>query len=484
LKIRYKDARIVVKKMERIPLRNGLEFVDFCLQRLAMPNVRTMGRASISAAAGLLAIFTMAAAGLNAETFSLVVPEGAPLEISIDRRIAVRRVGEPVEAHLVRSVYAFNSEVIPAGSQLTGRVVRLDPVPLSRRIRSMMSGDFTPLRDPKAIFEKLYFPDGRVLRIETRPASLTGRVVRPDTFVSPEPKDSFTAKTVEFVRTGLLNAREEVVNTWKSDDKWDRLQQAGYSYLPYHPQFIPKRTQVAVELEEPLTFGTVRIDSIHGDSAMLPPVDSIVNARMISTVTSTSEPGTRVEAIVSEPLYADDQLLLPEGTRLIGTVVDSQAAASWRRGGKVRFSFQWMELPPGVKSSRRMYHLQAILAGVDTERISNIKVDQEGGSESVESVTRFFAPALKALIGTQVFDDTQQSPGQGQGGNRTWRTLAGASGFGVVGSVASQISRDAGTGLGFYGLGWSVFTHIVARGRNVVFMPDTPVRLRLVSAAT
>jgi hypothetical protein len=449
-----------------------------------MPNVRTRRRLPISAAA-FLSLFAAVAVGLNGETFSLIVPEGAPLEISLDRRVNVRRIGEPVEAHLVRSVFAFNQEVIPAGSQLTGRVVRLDPVPISRRIRSMMSGDFTPLRDPKAVFEKLYFPDGRVLHIQTLPTSLMGRVVRPDTFVDPEPKDSFAGKTVEFVRTGLINAREEVVNTWKSDDKWDRLQQAGYSYLPYHPQFIPKRTQVAVELREPLAFGTVRIDSIQGDSAMMPPVDSIIIARLVSTVTSTSEPGTRVEAIVSEPLYSGDDLLLPEGTRLIGTVVDSQAAASWRRGGKLRFSFQWMELPPGIQSTRRMYHLQAILAGVDTERISNIKVDSEGGSESVESVTRFFAPALKALIGSQVFDDTQQAPGQGgQGSNRTWRTLAGASGFGVVGSVASQISRDAGTGLGFYGLGWSVFTHIVARGRNVVFMPDTPVRLRLVTGAT
>jgi hypothetical protein len=449
-----------------------------------MPNLRTPGHLPLSAVA-LLFLFATVAAGLKADTFSLVVPAGAPFEISLDRRVNVGRIGEPVEAHLVRSVFAFNQEVIPAGSQLTGRVVRFDSLPASRRIRSMMSGDFTPLRDPKAVFEKLYFPDGRVLDIQTRPTSLMGRVVRPDTLISPEPKDSFTGKTVEFVRTGLINAREEVVNAWKSDDKWDRLQQAGYSYLPYHPQFIPKRTQVAVELNEPLTFGTVQIDSIHGDSAMLPPVDSIISARLVSTVTSTSQPGTRVEAIVSEPLYSGKQLLLPEGTRLIGSVADSQAAASWRRGGRVRFSFQWMELPPGVQSPRRMYHLQAILAGVDTERISNIKVDAEGGSESVESITRFFAPALKALIGSQVFDDSQQGPGQGgQGSNRTWRTLAGASGFGVVGSVASQISRDAGTGLGFYGLGWSVFTHIVARGRNVVFMPDTPVLLRLVSSAT
>jgi hypothetical protein len=455
---------------------------DFAFKRTHIREL--MRRTVIATAAGLIAIGTLAGPGLNAETFSLVVPAGAPLEISIDRRISVRHVGEPVEAHLVRPVYAFNREVIPAGSQLTGRVVRLDPVPRPRRIRSMMSGDFTPLRDPKAVFEKLYFPDGRVLRIETRPASMMGKVVRPATQIAPEPKDTFAGKTAEFVRAGFLNAREEVVNAWKSDDKWDRLQQAGYSYLPYHPQFISKRTQVAVELREPLAFGTVRIDSIKGDSAMLPPVDSIISARMASTVTSTSQPGTRVEAIVSEPLYADDRLLLPEGTRLIGTVVDSQAAGSWRRGGKVRFSFQWMELPPAVASSRRMYRLQAILAGIDTGRISNIKVDEEGGSQAVEPVTRFFAPALKALIGTQVFDETQQSASQGQGGTRTWRTLAGASGFGVVGSVASQISRDAGTGLGFYGLGWSVFTHIVERGHNVVFAQDTPVRIRLINTPT
>ena len=85
-----------------------------------------MGCTSISAA-GLLAIFATVAPVLNAETFPLVVPEGAPLEISIDRRISIRHVGEPVEAHLVRAIYAFSREVIPVGSQLTGRV--FDSIP-------------------------------------------------------------------------------------------------------------------------------------------------------------------------------------------------------------------------------------------------------------------------------------------------------------------------------------------------------------------
>ena len=125
-----------------------------------------------------------------------------------------------------------------------------------------MNGDFTPLRDPKVVFKKLYFPDGRVLRIETKPASMIGPCGAPGYMTRPEPKDTFTGKTVEFVRTGFLNAREEVVNTWKSDDKWDRLQQAGYSYLPYHPQYVPKLTQVAVELKKPLRLreGSDRFD--------------------------------------------------------------------------------------------------------------------------------------------------------------------------------------------------------------------------------
>jgi hypothetical protein len=427
-------------------------------------------------------LLTAAIPAWCAETFPLVVPEGAPFEISIDRRIPLGRVGEPVEAHLVQPIFAFNQLVIPEGSRVTGHVVRLDSVPLQRRVRRVMSGDFTPLRDPKIVLEKLYFPDGRVLDIETKPTSAQGRVVRAEPTVPMEPKDTAVGKASEFVRAGFLNARQQLVHSWNADDKWDRLQETGYSYLPYHPQYVPKHTQVAVELNQPLTFGTVRIDSIDGDSATLPPVDSIIRARLASTVTSTSPPGTRVEAIVSEPLFQEDRLLLPEGARLIGTVVDSQAAASWRRGGKLRFSFQWMELPPSVGSSRRLYHLQAVLAGIGTERIRNVKVDSEGGSQSVEPLTRFLAPALKAFIGSQLVDDSQQGSSQSQAANRTWRTLAGASGFGVVGSVAAQISHDAATGLGFYGLGWSVFTHIVSRGSNVVFAQDTPVRLRLTTS--
>jgi hypothetical protein len=345
-----------------------------------------------------------------------------------------------------------------------------------------MSGDLTPLRNPLITFSKLITPDGRVMAINTTPRFGRGPVIRPEPTMKPEPRETLAGRTAEYVKTGFAYAREEVSTTWRSDDKWDRLVEMGYSYLPYHPQFIPAKTQISVELQEPLTFGTEEIGSIQNGKASFPPIDTIVRARMASAVSSTSKPGTRVEAIVSEPVYsASRKLLLPEGTKLIGTVMESQRAASWRRGGRLRFSFQWMELPPTVAAAQRLYRLEAIVSGADNLLAAPVKVDSEGGTRSVEPLTRFIAPALKMLIGSQMVDEDQQIGGQSQAARRTWSTLAGASGFGVLGSVAAQISHDAGTALSFYGLGWSIFTHVVAKGHNVVFLQGTPVTIRLLT---
>jgi hypothetical protein len=448
-----------------------------------VPKMEVMGRIPIRYVAMTLAGVVSLTPGLWSKTVPLIVPAGAPLHVSIDKKIPIKHVGEAVQGHLVRAVFAFDREVIPAGSRVTGEVVRLDPVSSQKRIRSIMNGDFTPLQNPQIAFNKLYLPDGRVLSIQTVPASGRGVIPQPDTSVHVQPKDNFLGRTQEFLRCGFASAREQAVSTWKSGDKWDRLQATAYSYLPYHPQFIPARTQIAVELREPLSFGSEKINSVHEHTVGLPPADSIVQARMTSPITSNSQPGTRVEAIVSKPLFSEDhQLLLPEGTRLIGTVVSSQPAASWRRGGRLRFSFQWMELPSIASRSNRLYRMDAILSGLDGPGSSMIKVDSEGGSRSVEPITRFIAPALKLLIGSQLVDNDQQIGGQSQTTKRTWSTLAGASGFGVVGSVASQISHEAGTGLGFYGLGWSVFTHIVAKGHTVIFSQDTPIQIRLMTS--
>ena len=75
----------------------------------------------------------------------LDVPSGAPLRIYLTKRVS-KKVGTPVEGKILEPVFAFDREVIPAGSSLTGSVSRTQPVTKWQRVRAILNGDFTPLR--------------------------------------------------------------------------------------------------------------------------------------------------------------------------------------------------------------------------------------------------------------------------------------------------------------------------------------------------
>jgi len=49
-----------------------------------------------------------------------------------------------------------------------------------------------------------------------------------------------------------------------------------------------------------------------------------------------------------------------------------------------------------------------------------------------------------------------------------------------VGAVASVLahSRPVSAGFAFYGAGWAVYSHFVARGVDVVFPKNTPMEIR------
>ena len=57
----------------------------------------------------------------------------------------------------------------------------------------------------------------------------------------------------------------------------------------------------------------------------------------------------------------------------------------------------------------------------------------------------------------------------GQNSNVSGRTLGGGLGFGLLGSALSQSSKYVGMAFGYYGLGWSVFSTVIARGQEVQF---------------
>jgi hypothetical protein len=166
---------------------------------------------------------------------------------------------------------------------------------------------------------------------------------------------------------------------------------------------------------------------------------------------------------------------------LIGTVVQAQPARWFRRSGRLRLRFRKIELPEPIPMTNRQLSVEATVARVDAIRKVRIKIDDEGVMKSIEPKTRFIAPAVQMFLGVNMLDDTNKNA-QSQSANRVVRAIAGASGLGVVGSIAAQFSSEAATGIGFYGAAWSVFNHVVARGHDILLVQNTPVQVRFGAA--
>jgi len=66
-----------------------------------------------------------------------------------------KRLAAPVEAKLLEPVFAFDREVIPAGTVALGKVSRTQPITKWPRIRAILNGDFTPLRRAQVEFNTL-----------------------------------------------------------------------------------------------------------------------------------------------------------------------------------------------------------------------------------------------------------------------------------------------------------------------------------------
>jgi hypothetical protein len=96
----------------------------------------------------------------------LSVPAGAPLRLYLTKKVS-KRPGAPVEAKLLEPIYAFDREVVPAGTFAHGEVGRVQPVGKWQRVRAILNGDFTPLRSAELEIDGLTLPDGRQLPTHT-----------------------------------------------------------------------------------------------------------------------------------------------------------------------------------------------------------------------------------------------------------------------------------------------------------------------------
>ena len=415
--------------------------------------------------------FVLAPVRSRAQQALVQVPPSTPLPIQLGKHVSMKK-GEPLQGYLLYPVYADNRLVIPAGSILSGNVVKLNP-DRNHRKHSRLWGDFTPFHIPVVQFDQLVLPDGSVQPVVSQNATDGAPVLH----LSAAPAGTRRS----FFAQQLHRAKQQVKDTVAlvtAPGRGDRLVQAFYRQLPYHPERIESGTAWTVSLAQPLSlkpdtfaaevrpgpskgFLSQRVDApaLHDRSWQL-------HAYLEETISSAKEkPGDTFEAVIAEPVFdTNHTLVIPQGSELAGTVTQAKPARWFGRSGKLRFSFREVKLPDGPSQ-----RVDGTLTGADASKSSDLQLDAEGGVQQKSRKGAAVPLVLTFLAGRALDED----------GSLAGNSAIASNGFGLVGRIVGIVasSRNLSAGIGFYAAALSFYERWVARGHDVVFRKDTRIEV-------
>lgn len=434
-------------------------------------------------------VFRVQAASSSVQ-IPLTVERGTPLRVELVNRVPIKRAGVMVEGRLASPVYVFNRRVLPAGCELLGRVTNVESASHWKRARAIMSGNFTPLRTAQVEFDTLILKDGSRMRISTSASQGELAVIHLESGTNGKrTRNDPVSQIMGRARHQIKAEESEALAQARTPGRLHRLKNWAkaqlIAWLPYHRQAYPPGTIFTARLETPLRLGSETVDSRSlVKIGTAPPPDSIVHARLLTALDSaTARRGAAVTAIITQPLFSPKHfLIIPQGSLLSGQVIDVRPARMFHRNGKLRFTFR--RLAPPAAPQAQVIH--ASVQGLTVASASHLKLDAEGGVAPVQTKKRFVAPALSIALAAwtstpdrDAVNGTSTAVAPGQGGG-LGQVLAGGGGFGLLGSAVALASHSyVITGaLGFYSAAWSVYTHLLARGEDVVFPANTPMEIR------
>ena len=426
--------------------------------------------------AGLTALLTTVGAGRPAAAQSippsidLIVDAGRPLRVALDERVRLRQAGQVVTGTVTEPVYAYDRIVIPVGTRVRGHVLAIESGSRFVRARAYLGGNFSPPKHAVLQFDTLILDEGREEPIDTIVKGGVPSVARrvaggstasghaaSDDDASPtlatRARGEIRQRTVDAVSGAKQQVRDAVatVKSLRQADQWARIKDAAVQQLPYHPQYLAKGTVYDAELVADLI--RPRGSSRRGACRHGARPDSILTARLATTLDSSKTPrGTPFEAVITETVFsADHQVVLPEGTKLTGTVTFAAPARRFHRNGRLRFLFERVQVPNQPSAP-----LLGALHAIDASGDDRVAVDDEGGATLENSKTRFIAPALSLLslhaslegdghsFADPDGDGTIKNAGSGAGS----RGVGGFIGMGLIGAAVSQITRPVGIAMG------------------------------------
>lgn len=406
----------------------------------------------------LLGVLCGSAAG---QSGSIQIPAKTLLSIQLLQHVPMK-VGESLEGRLLYPVYVDNRIAIAAGATLRGTVLQLDP-DRGRRIHARLRGDFTPFHSPVVRFDQLVLPDGTLASVVSDSVKDGAPILR----LSPAPgakKGSLVSRQIAAEKQRIKDA----VAQFTAPGKRDRLVQFIYTQLPYHPERIETGTAWVVDLSQPLN---LRLADPQPADHEKPPGESAatewrLSAYLQETISSAEKkPGDTFQAVVSEPVFnAEHEVVVPQGSVLVGEVTQAKHARSFGRQGKLRFRFRQLKLPTGFTQP-----VEGTLAGVDANKGANLQIDPEGGI-APKPQNRVLLPLVLTFLAGRGLDDD---------GNQVVNGAVASNGLGIVGRVVgiAASSRNVAAGIGFYGAALSFYDLCLARGHNVVFTKNTRIEV-------
>jgi type IV secretory pathway VirB10-like protein len=410
------------------------------------------------------------------QKIALTVARNTPLQIALDRDVRIRKVGQPIHGHLVQPIYAFDRLVASAGTEVDGHIARIESLSRKKRVLGILNADFTPERKVEVQFDQLVLAEDRTIPFKAVVTPGPGRVLRlvsaKDGKKKKSAKDS-ASETIDEAKQETMQQWHEAVNQVKEPGKMHRLERYAISQLPVRPQYLDSGTVYFAELQEPLYFGrepfTAQMAASIGNAI---PKGSLIHAFLITPLNSaTTKKGHKVEAVLSQPLFNGDRLILPAGSRIKGVVLQARPAARLHHNGQLRIAFRQIVPPDGVAQK-----VVASLESVQTGKDDHVKLDSEGGAEAYTPKTRYLSTGLSLALATAAMlehheaDDAGRSqPGFG----------GGPDGFKLVGMVLNFAIKSPSLPMAMaaYGAGRSVYVNFIAQGQDVVFPRNTLMEL-------
>jgi hypothetical protein len=291
------------------------------------------------------------------------------------------------------------------------------------------------------------------------------------------------------VRDTVITQKRNLEDMVRKPNKMERLKNGLLARLPIHPQVFDAGAQFVAELKTPIqvqvpvqpppnaandaasTTEAPKTDTL----GTRPPADTVLHARLTSELSSaTAQREDPVEAVLTEPVYsADHHLLLPEGTRLLGSVLVANPARHLGQNGELRFTFKEVQLASGIKTAMR-----GQLTAADAAKAGNVTIDEEGGAHATESKVKYLAPLAIVLLAQATGESDEDGLRGSNSGGSVNNGVAGG-GFGLMGRLLalSAGSRFVAYGIGYYGAARSIYSRFIARGHDVVFPKDTQIEI-------